>query len=267
MTPPAPPPDALTALLRVTDAALAYLPLDELLIELLKRIAEILAVDTAAILLLDEGRRARRPRRQGHRGGGRAGRADPARQGLRRTDRRRARARSSIVDVDHADILNPILREKGIRSLLGVPLLVEGRVIGVLHVGSLTPREFDDADRDLLQLAAERAGLAIEQARLFRAAARRRGAAAPPAAAASCRVPGLELAARYLPAAGERHRRRLVRRLRAARRRASALVIGDVVGHGVAAAALMAQMRTALRAYAVDGHPPAGVIGRVNRRA
>ena len=33
-----------------------------------------------------------------------------------------------IADVDHADILNPILREKGIRSLLGVPLLVEGNV-------------------------------------------------------------------------------------------------------------------------------------------
>ena len=54
MTPPAPPPDALTALLRVTDAALAYLPLDELLIELLNRIAEILHSDTAAFLLLDE---------------------------------------------------------------------------------------------------------------------------------------------------------------------------------------------------------------------
>ena len=37
------------------------------------------------------------------------------------------RGRSSIDDVDHADIVNPILREKGIRSLLGVPLLVEGR--------------------------------------------------------------------------------------------------------------------------------------------
>src|SRR3712207_7368659 len=36
-----------------------------------------------------------------------------------------------IDDVDHADILNPILREKGIRSLLGVPLMVEDRVIGV----------------------------------------------------------------------------------------------------------------------------------------
>ena len=52
-----------------------------------------------------------------------------------------------IPDVDHADILNPILREKGIRSLLGVPLLVEGRALGVLHVGSLTPREFTAEDQ------------------------------------------------------------------------------------------------------------------------
>ena len=45
-------------------------------------------------------------------------------------------------DVDHADVLNPILREKGIKSLLGVPLLVRGRAIGVLHVGMLTPAQF-----------------------------------------------------------------------------------------------------------------------------
>ena len=47
-----------------------------------------------------------------------------------------------IENVDHADIFNPILRLKGIRSLLGVPLLVEGRVVGVLHVGTLVPRRF-----------------------------------------------------------------------------------------------------------------------------
>ena len=41
-------------------------------------------------------------------------------------------------DVDHADVLNPILREKGIKSLLGVPLLAQGKVIGVLDVGSFT---------------------------------------------------------------------------------------------------------------------------------
>jgi anti-sigma regulatory factor (Ser/Thr protein kinase) len=43
------------------------------------------------------------------------------------------------------------------------------------------------------------------------------------------------------------------------------VVIGDVVGRGLAAAALMAQLRTALRAYAFDGHPPGAVVGRLNR--
>src|SRR5262249_45360710 len=91
-----------------------------------------------------------------------------------------------IPDVDRADIFNPILREKGIRSLLGVPLLVEGQVIGVLHVGTLTPRDFTDDDRNLLQLVADRAALGIENARAFeqeRAALRRAQATAETLAA------------------------------------------------------------------------------------
>src|ERR687888_330366 len=47
-----------------------------------------------------------------------------------------------IEDVDRADIFNPILREKGIKSLLGAPLTVSGTVIGVVHVGTLTHRAF-----------------------------------------------------------------------------------------------------------------------------
>ena len=46
--------------------------------------------------------------------------------------------RPVILDhVDHSNVLNPILLEKGIRSLVGVPLLVHGAVIGVLHVGTV----------------------------------------------------------------------------------------------------------------------------------
>jgi len=47
-----------------------------------------------------------------------------------------------------------------------VPLLAEDRVIGVLHVGTLAPRDFGADDVDLLQLVAERAALAIERARV-----------------------------------------------------------------------------------------------------
>jgi anti-sigma regulatory factor (Ser/Thr protein kinase) len=43
-----------------------------------------------------------------------------------------------------------------------------------------------------------------------------------------------------------------------------AIVVGDVVGRGVPAATLMAQMRTAVRAFASEGHGPADVAGRLN---
>ncbi len=71
-----------------------------------------------------------------------------------------------LPDVDHAHVLNPILREKGIKSLLGIPLIVQDIVTGVLHVGTLAPRDFGDDDVQVLQLVAERAALAIEKARV-----------------------------------------------------------------------------------------------------
>src|SRR5581483_9052010 len=160
----------------VTDAALAHLQLDELLAALLARTRQILDVDTCAILLLDEETDELVARaalgieeevEQGVRipvGGGFAGKIA-------------AEKRPFILDdVDHGDVLNPILREKGIKSMLGVPLVVEGLVLGVLHIGSLVPRKFADDEVELLQLVADRAALAIEHARLFEAerAARRR---------------------------------------------------------------------------------------------
>jgi serine phosphatase RsbU (regulator of sigma subunit)/anti-sigma regulatory factor (Ser/Thr protein kinase) len=267
VTQPAPPPDALTALLRVTDAALAYLPLDELLIELLNRIAEILRSDTAAFLLLDEGTDELVARAaKGIEEEVEAGVRIPVGKGF--AGRIAAERRAIFIpDVDHSYVLNPILKEKGIHSLLGVPLLVEGRVTGVLHVGSLTPREFSDADRDLLQLAADRAGLAIEHARLFHQV---RVVEALQQSLVPQELPdvqGVELGASYRPASlssgigGDWYD------VFTLPRGEVALVIGDVMGHGMAAAAMMAQMRTGLRAYAVDGHPPAGVIERLNRLA
>ena len=143
-----------------------------------------------------------------------------------------------IADLATADIANPILRERGLKSLLGVPLLVEGTVIGVLHVGTLQPRHFSDDDVQVLQLAGDRAALAIhgrltERERGLADALQRSLMPALPA------VPGMRLAGRYLPAAaahvggdwydafplpgGE-----------------LGLTIGDVVGRGFRAAALMA---------------------------
>jgi putative methionine-R-sulfoxide reductase with GAF domain len=142
---------------RVTDAALAHLALDDLLAELLERIADILGADTAAFLLLDEDARELIARAA-------KGIEEEVEQGVRIplgrgfAGRIAAERRPVILpDVERADIYNPILREKGIRSLLGVPLLVEGSVTGVLHVGTLTLREFTDEDRTLLALAGDRA--------------------------------------------------------------------------------------------------------------
>ena len=69
-------------------------------------------------------------------------------------------------DVDHADVLNPILRQKGIKSMLGVPLLVDGNALGVIHVGTLVHRRFTADDVELLQLVADRVAIAIERGRL-----------------------------------------------------------------------------------------------------
>jgi hypothetical protein len=71
-----------------------------------------------------------------------------------------ASSRSPVVldEVTSADVVNPILLEKGIRSLLGVPMIHSGELLGVLHVGTLTPRHFTDEDIRLLQLVADRVG-------------------------------------------------------------------------------------------------------------
>jgi signal transduction histidine kinase len=161
--------DRLERLQAVTDAALAHLEVEELLRVLLPRIRDILRADTCAVLLLDEvtdelvARAAvgiEEEVEAGVRipvGGGFAGRVAASKQPV------------VLDDVDEAEVLNPILREKGIKSMLGVPLLVAGGVIGVLHIGTLERRRFEDEDVDLLQLAADRAAVAIEHARLFEA--------------------------------------------------------------------------------------------------
>jgi signal transduction histidine kinase len=76
-----------------------------------------------------------------------------------------AAARRPVVldDVDHADVLNPLLREKGIKSLAGVPLITHDDVLGVVHVGTLTPRLFTPDDVELLEVVAQRAAVAIDR--------------------------------------------------------------------------------------------------------
>jgi serine phosphatase RsbU (regulator of sigma subunit)/anti-sigma regulatory factor (Ser/Thr protein kinase) len=254
----------LEQMLSVTDASLGYLSLEEMLSELLERVRGALHADTSAILLLDEDRGvlvARAAR----------GLEEEVRQGVqvplaRGFAGRVAAGRRPIVieDMSTADVVNPILRQKGIRSMLGVPVHVEGRVIGVMHVGTLHRRLFDDDDIALLQLAADRAALAIDHARLAeqRAVTEIMQRALLPDELPS--IPGLRFSAKYLPGGsgvkmgGDWYD---VFQLPSGR---LGFVIGDVVGRGVLAAAVMAEIRAALRAYLTEGHPLGDVMRLLN---
>ena len=138
--------DRLRDIQAITDAALSRLDDRELLAELLERTRAILRADTAAVLLLDfsSGELIATAA---------AGLEEEVRQGVRIpvgrgfAGRIAAEHQPVILNrVDHTTVLNPILLAKGIRALMGVPLIAGGRVIGVLHVGSLAPREFTNDD-------------------------------------------------------------------------------------------------------------------------
>jgi serine phosphatase RsbU (regulator of sigma subunit)/anti-sigma regulatory factor (Ser/Thr protein kinase) len=255
--------DQLLAVYRLSDPTLSELSLERLLDELLVRVQEILSVDTAAVLLLDPdaGELVARAAK---------GIEEEVEQGVRIPVGRGFAGRIAaertpifIPDVDHADVLNPLLRAAGIRSMLGVPLIVQSKVVGVLHVGTLHPRTFTSADAALLQLAAGRAAPAIEHAQLFDALDREHRSAV--ALQRSLLpdvlplVPETDVAARYLPArdevGGDWYD---VLELQGSH---VGVAIGDVAGHGVRAAALMGQLRTGMRAYALEGHGPAAVLG------
>jgi PAS domain S-box-containing protein len=155
--------DRMARVQTVTEVALSHLSLDRLLAELLDRVRDAMDVDTVAILLreadelvawatkgLELDVRIRVPM-----GAGFAGRI--------------AEQKAPIVidDIDTAELYTPFLRERGVKSLLGVPLLIEGRVLGVIHVGRFVRRPFTDDDTRLLELVAFRVALAIDNARLF----------------------------------------------------------------------------------------------------
>ncbi len=251
-------------LLSITDAALGYMSVEEMLSELLERIRSALEVDTAAVLLLDEDRgvlvaRAARGLEEEVRQGVQV----PLARGF--AGRVAAEARPIIIDdLEHADVVNPILRQRGICSMLGVPVHVEGRVIGVMHIGTLVRRAFDQDDVTLLQLAADRVALAIDHARL----AEQRAVTAIMQRSLLPddlpEIPGMRFSAKYLPAGtgikigGDWYD---VFQLAHGR---LAFVIGDVVGRGVLAASVMAEIRIALRAYMAQGHRLTEVVAMLN---
>src|SRR5207248_4334605 len=167
---------------------------------------------------------------------------------------------------DAAHLASPALRELGLAALMGAPLMTEGRVIGVMHVGSFSEREFTDEEKRLLGLVADRAALAIEHARLYEhehgiAETLQRSLlplSLPP-------VRGVTVAARYLPARADTEVGGDWYDVVPLDDGRLALTIGDVSGHGIEAASLMARLRDALRSAALEGEDVSPATERVDR--
>jgi serine phosphatase RsbU (regulator of sigma subunit) len=140
-----------------------------------------------------------------------------------------------------------------------------GRLIGVLHVGVLTHRQFTDDDVELLQLVADRASLATQArlSQLDRATTVALQNSLLPARPAG--IPGLDVAARYIPGSddgvgGDWYD------LFTLPSGNVGIAIGDVAGSGLRAAVVMGRIRSALRAYAMETDDPADVLTRLDRK-
>ena len=162
--------------------------------------------------------------------------------------------------------LERALAEVGPGGLAVLPLPAGNRMAGACLIGWDTPHDFGADERALLTACAGLAGQALMRARAFDAEHELVGMLQRQLLPRSLpRLPGAVAVARYLPSTAglelggdwydviplpDNH---------------VALVIGDVQGHSAGAATLMGQMRTALRAYAVEGHSPDVVVAHANR--
>jgi PAS domain S-box-containing protein len=166
----------------------------------------------------------------------------------------------------------------GLRSVIATPLIARGQLLGVmsLALSGLTERDvrhYASDDADFLGAIGSRVAIAIDNAMLFEE--ERRTALAfqtsllprePPA------LDGLQVAYKYVPAKPlETHGQGIQTQvggdwydiipLSAGR---VGIVIGDVEGRGARAAAIMGQLRAALRAFAQDDKPPAEILRRLD---
>ncbi|MEU1007587.1 SpoIIE family protein phosphatase [Streptomyces sp. NPDC005890] len=159
------------------------------------------------------------------------------------------------------------LEQAGVHSYLAVPLLARGEVLGALSlVRTGTPASFDEDDTLLACELASRAATCIDNARWYQSVRntaltlQRRLLPQLPS-----HLPGLAIACRYLPAGavseigGDWFD---AMRLPGDK---TALVVGDVMGSGINAAASMGQLRSATRAFAELDLDPAEVLRHLDR--
>ncbi|MET8572756.1 SpoIIE family protein phosphatase [Streptomyces sp. NPDC004783] len=149
------------------------------------------------------------------------------------------------------------------RPLLCIPLQTRGAPLGVVTLSP--PGEgWDPDDAVMLIELTRRASIAIDHAQRYQ---HNRDIAETLQRALLTELPappGLSLAARYLPAT---HGLNIGGDWFDAFRQPDGgviVVVGDVTGHGLRAAVMMSQLRTALRAYAVDGGSPGRLLTRLH---
>ncbi|HEX2071267.1 MAG TPA: SpoIIE family protein phosphatase [Thermoleophilaceae bacterium] len=244
------------------DVALAHNRLDDMLAALLPRVCEVVNADGAAVLLAEEDgsltlrasmfRDVETEPLRIELGEGIAGRVARDKQPL------------LVQDPDPSEIADPALY--GLHSILGVPLMAGGEVAGVLKVGVPAPRRFSEDDLMVLGLAADRVALAIDHLRIYerehKIAEMLQRSLLPDRLP---NLPGLEVAARYEPAASESEVGGDWYDVIAMPGGRVGLVMGDVAGKGLAAASMVGRLRSAMRAYTLEGHRPAEVVDRLNQ--
>ena len=174
---------------------------------------------------------------------------------------------SFVASVPDEDVLG-VLAEMPPRSSVVLPLVAGGHALGILSVTTVENGHpaltLDDVGQ--LQELAGRLALALDGARLLRQQTEISHTLQRSLLPAELpQVPGAEVAVRYLPGAegvdvgGDFYD---VIPLPSGR---IGLVVGDVMGRGVRAAAVMGQLRAAVRAYSLEGHPPGALLARLDR--
>ncbi|HEX4010666.1 MAG TPA: SpoIIE family protein phosphatase [Solirubrobacteraceae bacterium] len=256
----------------LSDAALSHLELDGLVAELVERAGTLFQADSAALLLRDENAPGLRLRASTGAelalpDGGRVTLGEGT-LGRLAADRQAALLRGA--EALGAGVLDPgdeaAADDEATAGLLAVPLVTAGELLGLLLLGAGDEHRFDAGDLELLTLAADRMAIAIDHVQRF--ADGRQLVETLQRSLLPNRLPRhpqLELAARYQPGGlapqigGDWYDALELDRNR------TALMIGDVVGHGVRAATTMSELRNGLRAFAVEGHSPAEALHQLDR--
>lgn len=155
----------------------------------------------------------------------------------------------------------------GMHSAAIAPIRSTRAVLGALTLGrSEDPVAFTSADLPLVEDIARRAGLALDNARLYQRQRKVAETMQNHLLPQMPRVPGLEMTVRYEPAPDASQVGGDWYDAFPMSDGSTALAVGDVVGHDLEAAAGMAQLRNMLRAYAwAQQEPPSRIVTRLDQ--